>query len=227
MKKSNSIQDVSLYPASDSPVSQVSEVAIYRVNNPITYPALLKETMKGVITMPGFVRGIHLQSPTDPYLFADINFWEDLETAEAAAHRVHTEPTFTTFMDSFNELKVFGHFLADSPPAELNRFMRPSAAIELAVYSVKDAEIQKQYRPGVYRFLRDHPSFFGGIALSSLKSNESHIDFIAWTTQQEAEKTAASMMTSHEHMAFFQNTDEVKLFEFFNVYDQNGRLNDA
>lgn len=205
-------------------VSQVVEVAIYRVKEPETYPALLKNVMREVKAMPGFISGVHLRSLTDPQLFADINFWEKLELAEAAAQNVHTKPMFKPFMDSFSELKVFGHFLSAAPVAELDRFLEPGAAIELASYSVKDIETQKRTRQNVYRELQNNPSFYGGMPLSSLKTSEGYIDFIAWTSQQEAEETAAKVMAMQEHEAFFQNTDEVKLFEFFTVYDQNGLL---
>lgn len=202
----------------------VAEVAIYTVKDPDNYPALLKAAMEHVKKMPGLQGGVHMRSLKDPSMFADVYLWDSLAQAEAAAKAVETEPEFKEFANSFIELKVFSHFAPDGNLEDLKKFMANGAAVEMAVYSVKDPELQKEPRENVYRDLSSQSSVYSGIPLSPLKEGDAYIDFIAWTSPEEAEKTAGSMMAKEEHKAFFGNTDQVNMFEFFTIYDSAGMV---
>ncbi|PKH07425.1 hypothetical protein [Moritella sp. Urea-trap-13] len=194
------------------------EVAIYRVKQPKLHPVLLNDVMQDVKAMPGFISSIHLRSMTEPDLFADISLWEGTNVTRTA------KSVGNSFLGGASELKVFGYFQSTSSKTELDQFIQSGAVIELAAYSVKDITIQEQSRPGVYLELQNSSSFYTGMALSSVKTNGGYVDFIAWASQQAAEETAAKIMAMPEHQAFFQNTAEMALFDFFTVYDQNGLL---
>lgn len=199
-------------------VSPFVEVAIYRVEQPVQHPILSPHMAEDVKSLPGFIRSIHLQSMADPYLFADVSLWEEINVTRTA------KSVSNSFLGGARELKVFGYFQSVSSITELEPFMQPGAVIELAAYSVKDIAIQEKSRSAVHLELKNSSSFYAGMALSSVNTGGDYIEFIAWSSQQAAEETAAKIMAMPDHQAFFQNTAEMRLFDFFTVYEQNGLL---
>ena len=200
----------------------VAEVAIYRVKNPDQFPAMMASVMDMVGEMPGLRDGVHMRSLKHPDLFADVNIWDSLEEAAAAAKRVETEARFKPFMERIVEIKLFGHFQPGTDGAELRKFLAEDAAIEMAVYSVKDPALQGEPRQRVYAELAATEAFHGGMPLVPAKAGDPYIDFIAWTSEKEAMETANAMMAKEAHKPFFGNADVLSMFEFFKIYDTDG-----
>ncbi|UGA55689.1 hypothetical protein [Vibrio sp. VB16] len=198
-------------------VTPFVEVVIYRVEPSVQHPKLSRHLAEDEKALPGFIRGIHLQSLADPYLFADINLWEEINVTRT------TKSVRDSFSGTAQELELFGYFQSVSSITGLESFMRPEAVIELAAYSVKEIAIQEKSRSAVYLELENSSNLYAGMALSSVNTGGDYIDFIAWSSQQAAEETAAKIMLMPEHQAFFQNTAEIKLFDFFTVYEQDGK----
>lgn len=205
-----------------APDSQVAEVAIYHVSDPDGFPAVMSDVMKKLGEMPGLKECIHLRSLKSPDLFADVLLWNSMDEAVAAAKIVETDERFKPFLASISEMKLMNHFKPDFQDVSMQKFRSGGAAIEMAVYTVKDSKIQDQPRKNVYRSLTDTDSFLAGIPLSPAQEGEPYIDFIAWTSEKEGGATAQTMMGKPEHKAFFGNADQMTMFEFFEVYDMDG-----
>ncbi|RED47989.1 hypothetical protein [Aestuariispira insulae] len=211
--------DAGITPVIKGPVA---EVAIYHVADPENYPAMMAAVMEEVGEMPGLRNGVHMRSLKDPTLFADVNLWDSLEEAVAAAKQVETEDRFKPFMNSIKEIKLFGHFVPGQDGSALRKFLADGAVIEMAVYSVKDPAVQEGPRQSVYNALQKTDAFFGGLPLSPAHEGEPYIDFIAWSSEKEGMATAESMMAMDEHKAFFANAEKMSMFEFFEIYDMDG-----
>ncbi|MFC1234969.1 hypothetical protein [Vibrio sp. F74] len=197
-------------------VTPFVEVVIYRVEPSVQHPKLSRHLAEDVKALPGFIRSIHLQSLADPFLFADISLWEEINVTRT------TKSVRDSFSGRDQELELFGYFQSASSIIGLESFMRPEAVIELAAYSVKEIAIQEESRSAVYLELENSSNLYAGMALSPVNTGGDYIDFIAWSSQQAAEETAAKIMLMPEHQAFFQNTAEIRLFDFFTVYEQDG-----
>lgn len=211
--------DMAATPAIKGPVA---EVAIYHVTDPDSFPAMMAAVMDEVGEMPGLRNCVHMRSLKDPTLFADVNLWDSMEEALAAAKQVETEDRFKPFMNRIKEIKLFGHFVPGQDGSVLREFLADGAAIELAVYSVKDPSVQGKPRQSVYKALEATDAFFGGLPLSPAHEGEPYVDFIAWSSEKEGMMTAESMMAKEEHKAFFANAETMSMFEFFKVYDMDG-----
>ncbi|WED27575.1 hypothetical protein L3V77_04900 [Vibrio sp. DW001] len=66
--------------------------------------------------------------------------------------------------------------------------------IELAAYSVKEIATQEKSRSAVYLELENGSKLYAGMALSSVNTGGDYIDFVAWSSQQAAEETAADIL---------------------------------
>lgn len=196
------------------------DVAIYRAEQKITSPTLTRKVIADISAMPEFISSIHLQSIAEPEVFADIIVWQ-------SASLKPTEGAFSNaiFAD-LGELELFDRFQSTSKNTTLQPYLQPGAVIELAAYSVNDIAVQTHSRPAVYLELQNSSSFYGGMALSSVKADTNFIDLISWSSQHDAEQTAANIMAMSKHQDFFKNNAEIKLFDYFTVYAKNGLKND-
>ena len=198
--------------------STLVDVVIYRSEQQRATPTLTHKIMANISAMPGFMSSIHLQSIAEPQVFADIIVWQStsLKPTEGLPSRA--------IFEEGSELKLLDRYQSTSANTTLQPYLQPEAVIELAAYSVNDIATQIHSRPAVYLELQNSASYYGGLALSSVKTDTHFIDLISWGSQQGAEQTAANIMAMPKHQDFFKNNTDIKLFDYFTVYAKNGLI---
>lgn len=200
----------------------ITEVAVYTVRNPEDYPAICDKALDRVMESPHILGGLQLRSAKNNRLFADVYFWTDLEAAKAVADQVERDDDYAEFRNSFDKMHLFTHYETDARFNQLVDYLADQAVVEIAACTVRDRRARSRLQPVVYGRLSQEADCLGAIAMTPFVEADGYVDFIAWRSGDAAERTTARLMQNEETKPFFENVDEMKVFEMFHVYGQKG-----
>lgn len=96
----------------------VVELVVYTIKpDKIHCFSTLRESVKNKLSqMKGFIYYLTYQSIKEQKKLMDFVFWDTLENATEAAKQFQNDPTLKPFIDSFEQIILFEHFL----PCKLN-----------------------------------------------------------------------------------------------------------
>ena len=195
------------------------EFAVYRVNDAASFPELRRTTADSMAEENGFLWWQRLQGKDDEgALFADVVAWAGPDEANAAAAKVQTDERYAPFMAAVRDIVHFSHCRAAAGESQVADWLEAAVEIEIALYTVKDANVHREIREEVYRRLRQREGMMGGTYLdgASVEGDDAAFgDLLTWTDAAAFETTGTEMQAMPELAPFFQGVAELRVFSLF------------
>jgi hypothetical protein len=194
----------------------VLELAVFTVRDPVTFPAIQRQTHEAVATLSGHRAGLRLRGLTDG-LFADLVAWDSVEAATRASNQVQVDPRFAPLMTSLAELKLYAHYRVDVDTAALLAQLRRAPVVEVAAYGVRDVGVHMDVHGRVHDALRALVGHRGGAPARQVEDPSQFADLIGWEDAEAHQRAGAALQARGDLGAFFSGIGEMKVFELFAV----------
>ncbi|MCR9144434.1 MAG: hypothetical protein NXI24_19505 [bacterium] len=216
------------------------EIAVYTARSPEQHSAIRAETRKRLSQEAGFLwwrplkiappgalpnspdDGESDHKPADEMLFADVLAWESIAAAKAAAEKVASDPAYGPFVESIADIRHFTHYRAWNAAGRLNEILTGARFIEIAAYTVQDAEQHLQAQRLLYEEkFPGRSGLAGGARLRRLDAERAFGDLLGWQSVEAWQATGAAMMADPDLKPFFEGIDESIVFALF-IEDAGG-----